>query len=176
VPLVPADRAGEAIVAEFGVGENLSISVLDRLGRRGWLRRASEADLVEAWTQRLGIVAAGPDAPISTLSGGNQQKVVVARCLVRNPELLVLCEPTAGVDIGTRVAIYQLLADLAKDGLAVVVSSSDIGDLRAMCTRVVVLRNGRVAAELGGDGLTEHALVRAIEGENSADGADDERS
>jgi ribose transport system ATP-binding protein len=165
IPLVPADRGGEAIVAEFGVGENLSLSVLDRLGRRGWLGRAREAALVDEWTHKLGVVTAGPDAPISTLSGGNQQKVVVARCLVRDPELMVLCEPTAGVDIGTRVAIYQLIADLAKAGLAVVISSSDLGDLRAMCTRVVVLRQGRVAAELGGDGLTEHALVRAMEGE-----------
>ena len=76
--------------------------------------------MVERWTERLGVVAAGPDAPISTLSGGNQQKVVVARCLVRDPELLVLCEPTAGVDIGTRVAIYDLIAELSRNGLTVV--------------------------------------------------------
>jgi ribose transport system ATP-binding protein len=100
---------------------------------------------------------------ISTLSGGNQQKVVVARCLARDPELLVLSEPTAGVDIGTRVAIYELLAELAQGGLALVVSSSDLGDLLAICTRVVVLRDGQVAAELGGEGLTEHTLVNAIE-------------
>ena len=89
----------------------------------------------------------------------------MARCLVRDPELLVLCEPTAGVDIGTRVAIYELIAELSRDGLTVVLSSSDAGDLLAMCTRVVVLRDGRVAAELDGDGLTEHALVSAMEGE-----------
>jgi ribose transport system ATP-binding protein len=77
----------------------------------------------------------------------------------------VLCEPTAGVDIGTRIAIYDLIAQLSRDGLTVVVASSDVGDLLAMCTRVAVLRRGRVAAELGGDGLTQHALVRAIEGE-----------
>jgi ABC-type sugar transport system ATPase subunit len=116
-------------------------------------------------------VTSSPDAPISTLSGGNQQKVVVARCLARDPELLVLSEPTAGVDIGTRVAIYELLAGLAREGLTVIVSSSDLGDLLAMCTRIVVLRDGRVGAQLAGDGLTEHALVNAIEGERSADGA-----
>ena len=105
-------------------------------------------------------------APISTLSGGNQQKVVVARCLARDPALLVLCEPTAGVDIGTRVAIYDLIAELSRNGLTVVLSSSDAGDVLAMCTRVVVLRGGQVAAELGGEGLTEHALVSAMEGED----------
>jgi ABC-type sugar transport system ATPase subunit len=165
IPLVPADRAREAVVAEFGVGENLSLSVLGRLGRRGRLDLREEQALVARWTERLGVVAAGPDAPISTLSGGNQQKVVVARCLVRDPELLILCEPTAGVDIGTRIAIYDLIAQLSREGLTVVVSSSDAGDLLAMCTRVVALRHGRVAAELGSDGLTQHALVRAIEGE-----------
>ena len=165
IPLVPADRAREAVIAEFGVGENLSLSVLGRLGRRGRLGLRAERELVARWTERLGVVAAGPDALISTLSGGNQQKVVVARCLVRDPELLVLCEPTAGVDIGTRIAIYDLIAQLSRDGLTVVVSSSDVGDLLAMCTRVAVLRHGKVAAELGGDGLTQHALVRAIEGE-----------
>ena len=165
IPLVPADRAREAVIAEFGVGENLSLSVLGRLGRRGRLGLRAERELVARWTARLGVVSAGPDALISTLSGGNQQKVVVARCLVRDPELLVLCEPTAGVDIGTRIAIYDLIAQLSRDGLTVVVASSDVGDLLAMCTRVAVLRRGRVAAELGGDGLTQHALVRAIEGE-----------
>ena len=166
IPLVPADRGREGIVAEFAVSENLSLSVLGRLGRRGHLDKRAEAQLVEEWTRRLGVVAAGPGAPIATLSGGNQQKVVVARCLVRDPALLVLCEPTAGVDIGTRVAIYDLIAELSRNGLTVVLSSSDAGDVLAMCTRVVVLRGGQVAAELGGDGLTEHALVSAMEGEN----------
>lgn len=169
IPLVPADRAREAIVPDFAVSENITLSVLDRLGSRGRLSKAAEQKLVERWTQRLGIVTAGSEAPISTLSGGNQQKVVVARCLARDPELLVLSEPTAGVDIGTRVAIYDLIARLAADGLTVILSSSDLGDLLAMCTRVAVLRDGRVATELGADGLTEQALVNAIEGDQGAD-------
>ena len=173
IPLVPADRAHEAIIPDFAVSENMTLSVLGSLGSRGKLSMAAEQKLVERWTERLGVVTASSDAMISTLSGGNQQKVVVARCLARDPELLVLSEPTAGVDIGTRVAIYELLAGLARDGLTVIVSSSDLGDLLAMCTRIVVLRDGRVGAELAADGLTEHALVNAIEGERSADGAND---
>jgi ribose transport system ATP-binding protein len=176
VPIVPADRGREGVVAEFAVRENLTLSVLGRLGRRGRLGLREERAVVERWAEQLGVVSAGPDALISTLSGGNQQKVVVARCLAREPELLVLAEPTAGVDIGTRVAIYDLVAGLARDGLTVVVSSTDLGDLMAMCTRVIVLRDGRVGAELGADGLTEHALVSAMEGEDDADGKRDERS
>ena len=105
IPIVPADRAREAIVAEFAVRENLTLSVLGRLGPRGKLALGDEHALVDRWTGELGIVTSSPDALISTLSGGNQQKVVVARCLAREPELLVLSEPTAGVDIGTRVAL-----------------------------------------------------------------------
>jgi ABC-type sugar transport system ATPase subunit len=165
IPIVPADRAREGVVAEFAVRENLTLSILGRLGTRGKLGLREERTVVEHWMEELGIVTAGSDALISTLSGGNQQKVVVARCLVREPDLLVLSEPTAGVDIGTRVALYDLIARLARGGLTVVVSSSDLGDLLAMCTRVVVLRDGRIATELGADGLTEHALVRAMEGD-----------
>jgi ribose transport system ATP-binding protein len=165
IPIVPADRAREGVVAEFAVRENLTLSILGRLGTRGKLGLREERAVVEHWMEELGIVTAGSDALISTLSGGNQQKVVVARCLVREPDLLVLSEPTAGVDIGTRVALYDLIARLARGGLTVVVSSSDLGDLLAMCTRVVVLRDGRIATELGADGLTEHALVRAMEGD-----------
>ena len=165
IPVVPHERAREGVIAEFSVRENLSLSVLDKLGRPGKLARREERSVVRRWIEKLGIVTAGQDAPISELSGGNQQKVVIARCLVREPEVLVLCEPTAGVDIGARVAIYDLIAALSKEGLTVVVASSDLGDLLAMCTRVVVLRGGRVSDELSAEGLTEHVLVSAMEGE-----------
>ncbi|MFC7360383.1 sugar ABC transporter ATP-binding protein [Nocardioides astragali] len=164
IPIVPADRQTEAVVAEFTVGENISLSALRRLGSRGRLSAKDEATLVRSWSRRLGVVSTGPSAPISTLSGGNQQKVILARCLAVSPRVLVLCEPTAGVDIGTRVSIYQIIADLAADGLTVVVASSDEGDLLALCTRILVLRGGVVAEELEAEGLTKNVLIRAIEG------------
>jgi ABC-type sugar transport system ATPase subunit len=164
IALVPADRQREGVIFEFGVNENLTLSILGRLGRKGKLALREERRRVEEWTRRLEIKTETPNSLISTLSGGNQQKVVVARCLASEPRILVLCEPTAGVDIGTRVAIYDLIARLSKEGLTVIVSSSDEGDLLAMCTRIVVLRNGRVAGEFDGDGLSQQALVSAIEG------------
>jgi ribose transport system ATP-binding protein len=164
VPLVPADRAREAVIAEMGVGENLTLPLLDRLGAGVGLSRTREQALVADWFEKLEIRAAGHSAPISTLSGGNQQKVVMARCLAIESSVLLLCEPTAGVDIATRIALYKLIAEQAEQGLGVIVSSSDVGDLLAMCTRVVVLRDGQVARELPGDGLTESILHRAIEG------------
>jgi ABC-type sugar transport system ATPase subunit len=168
LPLVPADRQREAVVSEFAVSENVSLSILDRISHRFRIDKKAERALVQRWTEQLGIVTAGGDSPISTLSGGNQQKVIVARCLGREAGVLLLCEPTAGVDIGTRVAIYELIAGLARDGLTVIVASSDEGDLLAMCTRIVVLRDGRVAGEMDPDGLTQQALVSAIEGDHTA--------
>jgi ribose transport system ATP-binding protein len=113
---------------------------------------------------RIGIRTAGRGAPITTLSGGNQQKVVMARCLALEPEVLVLCEPTAGVDIATRLQLYDLIRAQAAQGLGVIVSSSDVGDLLALCTRVLVLREGRVVREIAGDAISEPTLVHAMEG------------
>jgi ribose transport system ATP-binding protein len=164
LPLVPADRAREAVVAEMGVGENLTLPILNRLSKGVALSRSRERELVSDWFDKLQIRAAGHGAPISTLSGGNQQKVVMARCLALEPSVLLLCEPTAGVDIATRIALYKLIAAQAERGLGVIVSSSDVGDLLAICTRVLVLRDGVVARELPGDGLTTPILHHAIEG------------
>ena len=164
IPLVPADRQTESVIAEFSVGENISLSALRTIGSRGHLSAKDEATLVRSWSERLGVVSAGASASISTLSGGNQQKVILARCLALDPDVLVLCEPTAGVDIGTRVAIYRIIADLAATGLTVILASSDEGDLLALCTRILVLRAGVVAEELAADGLTKSVLIRAIEG------------
>jgi ABC-type sugar transport system ATPase subunit len=163
IPLVPADRAGEATISEFSVKENLTLSVLRRFRRFGLLRRGLEQQLADEWTRTIEVKAASPDDLITTLSGGNQQKVMMARCLARDPRVLVLCEPTAGVDVGTRQAIYEFIATRARAGLSLVVSSSDTGDLLALCTRVLVMCNGKVVREIAGDEITEQALVHAME-------------
>jgi ribose transport system ATP-binding protein len=163
IPIVPADRGREAVISEFSVGENITISVLNRFGRFGWLGRRPERELAGDWMRTVEVTAAGSGALITTLSGGNQQKVVMARCLARDPRVLVLCEPTAGVDVGTRQAIYEFIAERARAGLSLVVSSSDTGDLLAICTRVLVMCNGRVTRELAGDEITEQTLLNAME-------------
>jgi ribose transport system ATP-binding protein len=164
IPIVPADRLNEAVVSEFTVRENLSLAALGRFGSKIKLDRRAEHDLAELWLQRLSVTTAGTDAPMTTLSGGNQQKVVIARCLATDPEILVLCEPTAGVDIGTRIAVYQFLVAAARRGLSLIVASSDVGDLIAICNRVLVLRGGRLTDELAGARITEGAIVHAATG------------
>ena len=151
------------MIAEFSVKENLTLSVLGRFRRFGLLRGRSERQLSDEWFNAIEVKAASPDDLITTLSGGNQQKVMMARCLARDPRVLVLCEPTAGVDVGTRQAIYEFIATRARAGLSLVVSSSDTGDLLALCTRVLVMCNGKVVREIAGDEITEHALVTAME-------------
>jgi ribose transport system ATP-binding protein len=164
LPLVPGDRGGEGIVADFSVRENLTLSLLGRLSGRFSIKRGQERSVVDDWIERLQISTAGRDAAITSLSGGNQQKVVMARCLVQDPRVLLLCEPTAGVDIGTRVALYEFIADLATQGLCVIVSDSDIDELVAICSRVLVFRDGRISRELNYEELSHAALVHAIEG------------
>jgi ribose transport system ATP-binding protein len=122
---------------------------------------------VENWIRRVGVRTAGrhpAGARITTLSGGNQQKVVMARCLAQRPPVLTLCEPTAGVDIATRLQLYALIERQADEGMGVIVSSSDTQDLLALCTRVLVVRDGRIAREISGRDITEPALVHAMEG------------
>jgi ribose transport system ATP-binding protein len=164
LPLVPADRGGEGVVADFSVRENLTLSLLSRLSGRFAISRGEERRVVDEWTARLAIVAASSDDSITTLSGGNQQKVVMARCLAQEPTVLLMCEPTAGVDVGTRVALYAFIAELARQGLCVIVSDSDIDELVAICSRVLVFRDGRISDELHYADLSHTALVHAIEG------------
>ncbi|MFF4056536.1 sugar ABC transporter ATP-binding protein [Streptomyces sp. NPDC001668] len=165
LPLVPADRASEGVIGDFSVGENLTLPLLDRLrARSGRLRLRREAALTEDWIRRVDVRTAGRTARITTLSGGNQQKVVMARCLAQHPPVLTLCEPTAGVDIATRLQLYDLIERQADEGMGVIVSSSDTQDLLALCTRVLVVRDGRIAREISGRDITESALVHAMEG------------
>jgi ribose transport system ATP-binding protein len=164
IPLVPGNRTSEGVISAFSVRENLTLPLLGRLRERAAIGRRREAALVDGWIDRLGIRTAGCDAPITTLSGGNQQKVVMARCLALGSPVIALCEPTAGVDVGTRMQLYDLIAEQARAGVGVIVSSSDEGDLLGMCTRVLVLRHGAVATELIGDEITEPNLLHAMEG------------
>jgi ribose transport system ATP-binding protein len=163
IVLLPPDRSRHGVVAEMSGTENLSLSALRSLRARSAISRRREGALVSMWVQRLGIMG-DIASPVQVLSGGNQQKVVLARCLATNPEVLLLCDPTAGVDVGARQAIYEFIGTEVDDGLAVIVASSDISDIQALCSRVLVLREGVVAGELIGEDITELALVRAMEG------------
>lgn len=163
LPMVPADRAREAIVGSFSVRENLSVAVLSRLKRNGLLSLRQEEAMAQQWIRATAVKVPSSADPIEDLSGGNQQKVVISRGLALESGVLILCEPTAGVDVGARQAIYELIAEKARDGLAVLVSSTDTGDLLALCTRVLVFVGGHVRLELTGDQISEESILNAME-------------
>jgi len=161
---VPADRVRDGMFAEMTVQENLAIPSVDDLSYAGFIPPRAERQLAAEWIDRLTVDPPDPTRAMGTLSGGNQQKVVVGRWLARHPALLVLCEPTAGVDIGARMGLYRLLIEEAQAGLGLVVSSSDTQDLLHLCTRVLVLRDGEVVRTLESQDITEHNLHHAMEG------------
>jgi ribose transport system ATP-binding protein len=158
--LVPADRKAQGLVLELTARENVVLSVLRRLQRFGVIDRPRERRLVNEWFQVLSVRPPDPERPARTFSGGNQQKLVLAKGLATTPTVLLLEEPTRGVDVATRYELYSLLAELAKKGLGMVVSSSDTEELAGLCDRVLIFRGGRVVAELAAPIEREEVVAR----------------
>ena len=156
---VPSDRKNLGSVQTATVSENIVLGRVRSLYRFGWLGSRGQRAEAEEWIARVDVRPGDPDKPMSTLSGGNQQKAVIARVLRVRPKAIVLDEPTQGVDVGAKATIYDLLADAAREGAGVVVCSSDAEELANICDRVLVLRHGRLAAELRKNRLTAEAIV-----------------
>ncbi|MDX2168416.1 MAG: sugar ABC transporter ATP-binding protein [Deltaproteobacteria bacterium] len=162
--LLPEDRMRKGLIPTLGVRENL------HLPAAGWrLQPSAERRATRDWIARLALRTPGVDAPIGALSGGNQQKVLLARALRRAPRLLLLDEPTAGVDVGAKADIHAQIRALADDGTAVLLASSDLPELLGLCDRILALYGGRVAAEFDAATVDEHALGAAITGQPTAD-------
>lgn len=164
IVLVPEDRRLHGLVVPEGVGFNLSLPNLDRLGSRLGVRRAPERDLHRTWIDRLRVKTPSAAQPVGLLSGGNQQKVVYGKWLAREPRVLILDEPTRGVDVGAKAEIYALIDELAGRGVAVWMITSDMEELLGMSDRVVVMHEGRLAGELSRDQLTEEAVMQLATG------------
>jgi ribose transport system ATP-binding protein len=157
--LLPADRLSKAALRDMTLRENITIGGLQPFyGLRG-LRRKAERQEAMAWLERLGVVPPDPEAMLLTLSGGNQQKVMLGRALRLNPRVLVLDEPTQGVDVGAKAAIHGIVKDSARDGAAVLVASTESEELVGLCDRIVVLAHGRVRGTFTADDLTADALT-----------------
>jgi ABC-type sugar transport system ATPase subunit len=157
---VPADRARQGAVLLMNMRENLTLAGLRSVQRRlGRISRRAERAEARRWASAVDLRPAEPERPLGQFSGGNQQKVVLAKWLRTEPNVLVLDEPTAGVDIGAKAAIYGLVRDAARRGTAVVVNSSDTKELSAICDRVLVLDRGRLIGQLHGPELTEEAIL-----------------
>jgi galactofuranose transport system ATP-binding protein len=156
------DRKTEGIIPQLSVRENLTLAVLPRLRRHGIVDRKRQTEIVDRFIGAIGIKCSSPDQPVRELSGGNQQKVLLARWLCTNPKVLILDEPTRGIDVGAKRDIQLLVRRLADDGLAVLLISSELEEIIADSDRVVTLRDGRSVAELTGKQITEDALMQAM--------------
>jgi rhamnose transport system ATP-binding protein len=165
---VPEDRGKQGAVKGLPIYQNVTLPSLGRTSKGGFLRMAQEFALAREYTQRLDLRAASLDQDVGLLSGGNQQKVVIAKWLATKPRVIILDEPTKGIDIGSKAAVHDFMSELAAQGLAVIMVSSEIPEVLGMSDRVIVMREGRIAAEFKGDSMTPENLVRAavgIEGE-----------
>ena len=170
------DRKAQGIVPGMSVAENLTLALMPALTRSGMLDEAKQRQVVERFIKDIGIKCAGPDQKIKELSGGNQQKVLLARWLCMNPKLLILDEPTRGIDVGAKAEIQNLIRKLANQGLGVLMISSELEEIVEGADRVFVLREGRTVAELAHKNITEsdvmHAMAQGAEtGSGPAEGA-----
>ena len=151
VAYVSEDRLGQSLVMDFPILANASLPTIDRATFAGLVRRRRELALVEPHLQRLRLKFRNFDQPVKTLSGGNQQKVVLSKWLAANPRLLILDEPTQGVDVQSKAEVHAMIAELAAQGLAIVLISSELPELLGMCDRIVVLREGRQTGDFRAD-------------------------
>lgn len=161
ITLVPEDRQKDGLVPEMSIRENISLSSLEQFVRGGWISRRAEAARVREIAGQMRIAAHDLDLPVTTLSGGNQQKVVLARCLMRKPKVLLLDEPTRGVDVGAKAEIYRTLRSLAAGGLTVLFATSEIEEAQVLADRILVMTHGRFVAEFAVADATDEALFAA---------------
>jgi rhamnose transport system ATP-binding protein len=167
IALVPEDRRQQGLFMPASIARNTAVVVLDRLRRAGLLRASSERAVAEHWAKALRLKHAGLDQPVESLSGGNQQKVVLGKWLATEPRLLVVDEPTRGIDVGTKAEVHRLLSEQAARGLAVLMISSELPEVLGMADRVLVMREGRLMATLDRADATQERVMLAATGQES---------
>ena len=161
IALVPEDRRKQGLVTESTVARNIASVIRHRLARTGLLTTGSENSAAGPWASRLEVKTSALDMAATTMSGGNQQKVVIAKWLATNPKLLIIDEPTRGIDVGTKAEVHRLLSELAGQGMAILMISSELPEVLGMADRILVVCEGRITADLQRDEATAESVMRA---------------
>ena len=161
---LPEDRKNEGIIADLSVRENLIMALQAKRGMFRLLSRKQQEEYTDKYIEMLQIKTASRETPIKSLSGGNQQKVIIGRWLLTNPDFLILDEPTRGIDVGTKTEIQKLVVKLAEEGMAVVFISSEIEEMLRTCDRMVVMRDGGKVGELDGGEMNQSTIMSTIAG------------
>jgi ribose transport system ATP-binding protein len=164
IVLIPEDRATEGLCLSLAVRDNISLGSLKRVSRWGLIRPKQERRLVNEMVERLQIVLRSTLQEASSLSGGNQQKILLGRVLAQEPLLLLMYDATRGVDVGTKTEIYRLMRELCARGISILFYSTDVSELVNLSDRVLVLHDGAIRARLAGDEITEHRIIAASVG------------
>ena len=162
IALVPEDRLTEGLFLPQPIYKNIAVTSLKELsGALGSVKESAQKELSEHWVKEIGVATKDHTLPVQTLSGGNQQKVVLARWLATHPKILILNGPTVGVDIGAKYDIHKLLRELAKQGMAVLVVSDDVAEITALCDRALIMKAGSMTGEFKGEDLTDDNLYKS---------------
>jgi erythritol transport system ATP-binding protein len=161
--LVPEDRQRDGLVQTMNVGTNLSLASIGTFVRGLLLSFPRERELVDQSIRNVHVKTAGSGAPIGSLSGGNQQKVVIGKMLATRPKVILLDEPSRGIDIGAKAEVFRLLSESARQGLAVVFSTSEVGECLSIAHRIVVMRRGKISAEFGTDATKDQIMAASGE-------------
>jgi ABC-type sugar transport system ATPase subunit len=164
VCLVPEDRKRQGCVLGMACSENMTMAMLPRMKKKGMLDRSKESDVASIYFAQLAVKAASHEAPVQSLSGGNQQKVVIAKWLARGGRLFIVDEPTRGVDVGAKAAIHSLVDELAREGYAVILISSELPELINLSSRVLVMREGNLVGELSREETNQESVLRLMAG------------
>jgi ribose transport system ATP-binding protein len=159
IALIPRNRKENGIVKDLSIRENFGLAILPKISRWSWINRRGERDMIGGFRQQLRIKCANVEQEITRLSGGNQQKVILAKWLATDSPILILDNPTQGVDVGAKREIYPIISALADKGLSVIVSSAEVPELQRLCDRVLVFCQGRIVAELAGEQINEQNVM-----------------
>ncbi len=162
IGFVPEDRKQQGLVLGMSVAENISLASLKEIQRCSYIQNNKELTIFQEYKEKLAISTTGPKQQVVNLSGGNQQKIVIAKWLCLSPKLLILDEPTRGIDVGSKSEIHKLIRKLAKDGLAVLVISSEMAEIMSICDRIVTMYEGKVTGEFDRATVTEGKIIHAI--------------
>lgn len=162
IGLVPEDRKMHGLVLDMGGAANITLAALRRIRRAGLIDKTREHALFDQYRETLQIAVGGPDVPVGTLSGGNQQKVVLGKWLATQPQLLILDEPTRGVDVGAKAEIHRLISEMAREGMAILLISSEMPEIMLLSERVITMHEGSVTGTFGRADISEQALVDGI--------------
>ena len=161
IGFVPEDRRKQGLVMDLSVARNATLTLRNSLARFGLINGGRERAVAAEWTKRLQVKTGSQEYAVATLSGGNQQKVVLAKWLATEPKLLIVDEPTRGIDVGTKAEVHRLLSDLAGRGIAILMISSELPEVLGMADRVLVMHEGRITAQLDRADATPEAVMHA---------------